>query len=122
SSSTTTYAYELDDPNYLWPEGSIIARGASHASDLPFLFDLSVPISQPFDAMQSALADTMVRAWGAFVRSGTPATPERAWPAYDAVEQSMLHLVPGAVDITRDFRARHHCDFWRETLGLAPSL
>jgi para-nitrobenzyl esterase len=117
STSTSTYAYELDDPNYLWPPGSVITRGASHASDLPFLFDIiGFSISQPFDARQNALADTMVRAWGAFVRSGNPATPERDWPAYDAVEQSMLHLVPGAVDITRDFSARHHCDFWRETL------
>jgi carboxylesterase type B len=58
----------------------------------------------------------MVRAWGAFVRSGAPAALERDWPTSDEVAQSMLHLVPGAVAITRDFRARHYCDFWRETL------
>ena len=114
SASTTTYAYELDDPGFLWMPGtSYVPRGATHAADLAYLFETTPALSQPFDAAQQALAAQMVRAWGAFIRSGDPSTPSLAWPQYDAANQRMLRLEPGAVAVSGDFRARHNCDFWR---------
>jgi para-nitrobenzyl esterase len=121
SSSTTTYAYELDDPNFAWATettGSPLLKGASHTSDLPFLFELEAPLSRPFTDVQAALADQMVRAWGAFVATGDPSTTTTPWPAYSAAAPSMLHLEPSRVSTTLDFRERHHCDFWETSLAL----
>ncbi len=120
SRSTTTFAYELDDPGFAWvtqATGSPLLKGASHTSDLPFLFELKAPLSQPFDDAQNALADEMVRAWGAFVETGDPTTTTTPWPAYTAAAPSMLHLEPSAVSITNDFRERHHCDFWETSFA-----
>jgi para-nitrobenzyl esterase len=114
SASTTTYAYELDDPEFKWPLGtSYIAQGATHASDLSFLFETNPSLTEPFDATQQALADQMVRAWGAFIRGGNPTTAEHAWPEYDTNQRRMLYLEPDAVAVTTDFRERHNCEFWR---------
>jgi para-nitrobenzyl esterase len=114
SASTITYAYELDDPGYQWMPGtSYVARGATHASDLSFLFETTPALSVAFDAAQQALAEQMVRAWGAFVRGGDPSTASLPWPQYDTASRQMLHLEPGAVAVSTDYRARHNCDFWR---------
>ena len=114
SASTATYAYELDDPGFEWALGtSYVARGATHASDLSFLFETTPALSVPFDADQRALAEQMVQAWGAFIRAGDPSTPSLFWPEYEAESRQMLHLEPDAVAVTSDYRARHNCDFWR---------
>jgi para-nitrobenzyl esterase len=114
AASTTTYAYELDDPAFLWTPGtSYVARGATHASDLAFLFETTPALSAPFDAEQQALAAEMVSAFGAFIRGGDPSTPSRPWPRYDTLDRRMLHLEPNAVALTSDFRVRHNCDVWR---------
>jgi para-nitrobenzyl esterase len=118
SASTTTYAYELDDPNFVWAPGASpvpLPRGASHSSDLAYLFDpVDFVLSVPFDAAQTALAEQMVQAWGAFIRGADPKTatvPD--WQPYDTGLRRMLHLEPSAVNRVTDFRERHHCDFWR---------
>jgi len=121
SKSTTTFAYELDDPNFSWATQttqSRLLKGASHTSDLPFLFDLKAPLNQAFDDEQNSLADQMVRAWGAFVEGGNPSTSTNLWPAYTAAAPSMLHLEPGAVSVSKDFRERHNCEFWKASLAL----
>jgi para-nitrobenzyl esterase len=121
SSSTTTFAYELDDPSFAWATqttGSPLLKGASHTSDLPFLFELGAPLSQPFNEAQAALAEQMVRAWGTFVATGDPSTTTTPWPAYNAAAPSMLHLEPSRVSTTLDFRERHHCAFWKASLAL----
>jgi para-nitrobenzyl esterase len=122
SASTRTYAYELDDPNFVWAPGASpvpLPRGASHSSDLAYLFDpIGFVLSVPFDAKQTALADQMVHAWGAFIRGSDPNTataPE--WPPYDSALRRMIHLEPNAVKTVTDFRERHHCDFWQAPPG-----
>ena len=95
-------------PIYLSP-----VPGATHSADLAFLFEtvmFGAPISsKPFDDAQNALADQMVRAWGAFIRSGNPSTDDLNWPPYTSAARTMLRLVPNAVAPTNDFRARHRC-------------
>lgn len=114
SASTTTYAYELDDPGFAWMPGtSYVPVGATHASDLAFLFDTTPVLSAPFDAAQQALADQMVGAWGAFIRAGDPSTESLAWPAYEPMQRQMLTLAPGTASVRGDFRERHNCAFWR---------
>lgn len=118
SASTTTYAYELDDPGFIWAANLSLAPlppGASHSSDLVYLFDgLELLLQAPLGPEQAELAEQMVGAWAAFIRSGAPgSTGSTPWPRYDAAERQMLLLQPGASRITTDFRERHHCDFWQ---------
>jgi para-nitrobenzyl esterase len=113
AASTTTYAYELDDPGFVWaPLTSFIPKGATHTSDLAYLFETTPALSQPFNAAQSALAEQMVSAWGAFIRGGDPRTESLPWPRYDAASQRMMYLEPGRVKVTTDFDERHNCDLW----------
>jgi para-nitrobenzyl esterase len=116
SSAATTYAYEFDDPKFGFPSYLSPVPGASHSADLPFLFEavmFDAPISnKAFDSAQDALADQMVSAWGAFIKTGNPSTSDIAWPPYTTAARTMLSLVPGAVATTADYRARHQCEGW----------
>jgi len=119
AASTPTFAYELDDPEFTWAPGAIpipVPVGASHSSDLAFLFDTpSFVLSVPFEDEQTALAEHMLSAWGAFIQSGDPSTPGTSdWPRYDIAARRMRYLEPGAVGITTDFRERHRCQFWQD--------
>jgi para-nitrobenzyl esterase len=117
SSATTTYAYEFDDPAFVFPTYLSPVPGATHSADLAFLFEtvmFGAPISnKAFNDAQNALADQMVRAWGAFIQSGNPSTDDVTWPPYTSAERTMLRLVPSAVATTNDFRTRHHCEAWK---------
>ncbi len=126
SASTATYAYELEDLEYVWSTSlspTPLPRGASHSSDLSFLFDtVGVQLNEPFGAAQQALADQMVAAWGAFVRSADPSVPgAEAWPQYDVESRRVLRLEPNAVRVVTDFQERHHCDFWQTPPPAQPS-
>jgi para-nitrobenzyl esterase len=117
STSTTTYAYEMDDPAFVWSPSVSLVRaptGATHSSDLAFLFDtVGFTLNEPLGAAQQTLADQMVLAWGAFIRGDEPnASGLDVWPAYDLTARRMLHLEPGASGVVTDFRQRHHCDYW----------
>lgn len=128
SASTTTYAYDLDDPDFTWAPGLIpvpVPRGASHSSDIAFLFETrGVVLSEPFAPEQTALAGEMVSAWSAFIRAGDPndadpSAPSTKWPRYDAGARQMLHLEPGATAISPNFRESHRCAFWQSLRAMA---
>jgi len=131
SMSTPTWAYEFDDPGFVWSPSALpvpVPIGASHSSELPFLFDtLGVTLNEPFNPAQDALAEQMLQAWGAFIRDGEPSLGDMnlgvpAWPAYGAPERRMLHLEPAQVGVVTDFRQRHHCDFWQTSATAAAAL
>jgi para-nitrobenzyl esterase len=118
SASTTTYAYELDDPEFDSALTFNPVKGATHSSDLPYLFDvtfLGFPItSAPFSAAQSALAEQMVSAWGAFIQAGAPsAVAGIEWQPYTAAQPQTLYLEPSAVRSVTDIRTQHECAFWK---------
>jgi para-nitrobenzyl esterase len=126
SASTPTWTYEFDDPGFIWSASALpvpVPNGASHSSELPFLFDtVGVTLNEPFDPDQEALAEQMLGAWGAFIRGGDPnpgGTGVQAWPSYDVQERRMLHLEPGKVGVVTDFRERHHCEFWQTSATAA---
>jgi len=116
SQATSTYSYELDDPSFTWKGGN---KGASHTTDLPYLFDLTNPLNEAFDEDQSRLAHTMVLNWGAFI-SGEP--PSSSWPPYgtaklDSELADTQYFKPGAGEATINLRVRHHCAFWEKLCG-----
>ncbi len=113
ANSTATYAYELDDPNFTWVTGG---RGATHMTDLVYLFELREAISQPFNDTQRALSKQMVEAWGQFIRNGVPSADGAAWPRTPAGKAQASYLEPGVARTTVDLAAKHNCAFWYKVL------
>jgi para-nitrobenzyl esterase len=119
TATTTAHAYELDDPGFVWgqPVGPVpTPNGASHNTDLAYLFDFfgGASLSAPFTPAQQALADDMIRAWGAFIINHDPnAGGASPWPEWEAATHRMLKLEPAATGVFTDFAEQHHCDFWR---------
>jgi para-nitrobenzyl esterase len=106
-----TYAYEFDDAN----AGPL---GATHAAELPYLFDLTFggtpgggPGSLP--APSQALARTIRAYWTTFAQSGDPnASGLPEWkPLADSRVQVLRPPAPRGESAT-DYGSRHHCTFW----------
>jgi para-nitrobenzyl esterase len=113
---TSSYGYEFADrtaPTYsLWLND--LEPGASHASELAYLFDLrsGAPyrglISVDLTADQRKLADRMIDHWTSFARSGKP-----GWPRFQGT-QGAVQLFGTGPDGNRTANGyrRHHCDLW----------
>ncbi|MEV7626386.1 carboxylesterase family protein [Actinoplanes sp. NPDC089786] len=106
---TYDFADEHAQPFVDLPPG--FDAGASHASELPNLFEVAgrKPITDPYytDA-QRRLAARMIGYWSAFARTGDPNhAGAPAWPGATG-----LQLAPDAIKPV-DIDARHRCAFWR---------
>lgn len=107
-----TYDYGFDDrraPDFTGlPPVPGFPYGASHGSELPYLFDTGLPMS----AAQRALAERMTGYWTRFAATGDPNAPGAGpwWPRSPAV----LSLAPEDAGGIRpvDAAARHHCGLW----------
>jgi para-nitrobenzyl esterase len=68
------------------------AKGATHASDIPFAFDtVAAKYGKELTANDAAAARAMNAYWVAFTRTGTPAAPgQPAWPAYEQKTDSLM--------------------------------
>jgi para-nitrobenzyl esterase len=115
SQRAPTYAYEFNDDNapQLFTPPRLVARVATHESELPYLFDLpNAPFPPQLSVGQQALAASMRAAWANFAARSNPATRAVPWPAFGAGSAQMLSLVPPQPQIETDFAGRHHCAFW----------
>lgn len=107
-----TYDYGFDDrsaPDFAsLPPVPGFPLGASHGSELPYLFDSGLPLS----SAQRMLAERMLGYWTLFAATGDPNAPGTGpwWPRSPAV----LSLAPGPSGAIRpvDAAARHHCGLW----------
>ena len=109
-SAPATYAYEFADPaapGYVpFPAG--FPTGASHGSELNYLFDAAGGPAYKLTEAQEALAAQLRRYWTNFARTGNPNSDgTTAWPQWPSVQV----LAPGATRPTDD-RRNHHCDLW----------
>jgi para-nitrobenzyl esterase len=108
------YAYEFNDENAPAPYPNPgFPYGATHASELQYLF--TVPFSKPglLSAGQEQLAAAMRQEWTAFARSGVPsAAGAPAWPRFTSAGPDLLSLVPPKPVPETTFAADHHCSFW----------
>jgi para-nitrobenzyl esterase len=107
-----TYGYEFADPappNIVLPDPPFPV-GASHATEVSYLFD-PAGWQVPLTPAQQGLADAMMRYWTNFARTGNPnGTGLPAWSRYRGRVQS---LAPGADGITpADAGRTHRCAFW----------
>ncbi|MCX4782188.1 carboxylesterase/lipase family protein [Streptomyces sp. NBC_01264] len=113
-----TYDYGFDDrnaPDFTGlPPVPGFPYGASHGSELPYLFDTGLPMN----AAQRVLAERMTGYWTRFAATGDPNAPGALpwWPRSPAV----LSLAPEPSGGIRpvDAAARHHCGLW-DSVGQA---
>jgi para-nitrobenzyl esterase len=119
-----TYQYQFDDPSPPAPP-SYFPLGAYHASELPYLWQMStlfgiLPLHMT--PAQRKLSAQMVRYWSEFVISGDPDPPGLpAAPRYDATAPWYLSLRPGGNLQLRNFAAQHQCGFWNSVRPVSSS-
>lgn len=110
--SGPVYAYEFADPaapvdsQY---QDAPLPLGASHGSELGYLFDMSRPLSQE----SAALSTQMIRYWAQFVKTGNPNIEgQPQWPRY-VPGGAFLRLAPPMSKPMEGFANSHQCGFWR---------
>ena len=108
AAGSPVYAYEFADPNAPSLFGELtgdLRRGATHASELPYLFGMA---AEPADA---DLAREMRGYWARFAATGDPNGGDA--PRWDTVGP-VLRLAPGDIRPvpTDDLAATHRCDVW----------
>ncbi|MFI5863954.1 carboxylesterase/lipase family protein [Streptomyces sp. NPDC051546] len=118
-----TYDYGFDDRNAPDFTGLLpvpgFPYGASHGSELPYLFDTGLPMS----AGQQVLSERMAGYWTRFAATGDPNAPGAApwWPRSPAVlslaPEALTFEDPGGIRPV-DAAARHHCGLW-DSVGQA---
>ncbi|MFE4638707.1 carboxylesterase/lipase family protein [Streptomyces sp. NPDC056773] len=113
-----TYDYGFDDrgaPDFSGlPPVPGFPYGASHGSELPYLFDTGLPMS----AAQRVLAERMTGYWTRFAATGDPNAPGTGpwWPRSPAVLSLAPETLGGIGPV--DAAARHHCGLW-DSVGQA---
>jgi para-nitrobenzyl esterase len=119
SAVVPTFAYEFNDPNapQRFLAGLSFPTGAYHASEIQYLFDTASPIPSPgFTPDQQALADSMVKYWTTFAKSGDPNDGTNpAWAAYTTATDTIQSLAPAAIQPTTAFKTDHKCNIWAPT-------
>lgn len=113
-----TFEYEFADEN-AQPFTDLPANfpaGASHASELPNLFEVAgrKPIdSDRYTDAQRLLATRMIAYWSAFAHTGDPNHRDaEPWPRAEPGRITTLQLAPNAIHPV-DVAHVHHCNFWR---------
>src|SRR6201996_117839 len=94
------YGYQFNDqdaPQRYLPSAGF-PYGASHTSELSYLFNLSAPLPGPLTSAQQRLAVQMRQYWTSFVSGARPLSADG--------------LTPPASTIQAYFAAQHHCGFW----------
>ena len=112
------YAYEFSPrtgpgwfptPGYDW--------GAGHAAELTYLYPRHDDgrTYNSFNAAQHRLSDEMVRYWGAFIATGSPARAgQTVWPPVEPGGTFLTRAGGGRTGplSTAAFRREHHCALW----------
>jgi para-nitrobenzyl esterase len=127
SSFVPTFAYEFNDPNA--PQNFLppvtFPYGASHASEIQFIFPTASPSGfglnlpqTPLTANQQKLSDQMVGYWTEFAKSGNPnGHGQPNWPRFDRTQQAMQSFLPPTSSTETNFATVHQCAFWDAASG-----
>jgi len=117
-----TYAYEFADDNAPWasaPPRPSFPTGASHASELQYLFD-DAQYNGPLTVDQQHLSDQMIGYWTRFARTGDPNGPGApTWTPFTSTTGTIvLALAPGITGTAPiDLAAEHNYAFWHSLTG-----
>ncbi|SIS21623.1 carboxylesterase/lipase family protein [Williamsia sterculiae] len=108
------YGYEFADetaPNVGGIDTPLVPQGATHASDLPYLFDIAGKNLVPTPP-RSDLSQRMIEYWTSFAHTGTPrATNGPDWPRTDTDTRNALTFTASSIAMG-DQSTDHQCDFW----------
>jgi para-nitrobenzyl esterase len=122
-----TFAYEFNDPNppqnFLPPVS--FTYGASHASEIQYLFPTANPSGlglnlpqTPLTPSQQQLSDRMVGYWTTFAADGDPNfIGQPLWPHFTRANQTMQSFVPPSASPETNFATVHQCAFWDALSG-----
>ncbi len=116
------YGYEFDDLHAPASEPlrqAPFPLGASHSSELRYLFDMGG--AEPLNPAQAALSREMIRYWSQFVISGAPQVADLpSWPPLggDPATGQWMSLQPDGNRVISSFDAAHQCPFWAGLKGL----
>ena len=122
-----TFAYEFNDPNppqnFLPPV--TFPYGASHASEIQYIFPTASPSGfglnlpqTPLTPNQQKLSDQMVGYWTQFASAGDPnGHGQPNWPRFNRNQQAMVSLVPPNSTTETNFATVHQCAFWDAVSG-----
>ena len=122
-----TFAYEFNDPNppqnFLPPVS--FTYGASHASEIQFLFPQANPSGfglnlpqTPLTANEQQLSDRMVGYWTTFAANGDPnGVGQPLWQRFTRNGQVMQSFVPPSASPETNFATVHQCEFWDTVSG-----
>jgi para-nitrobenzyl esterase len=123
SAHDPVFGYEFADATAppVIPMPNDFPPGASHASELFYLFDQpGLPVlingkTYSLTPAQYRLADRMITAWTTFARTGNPAGTRGSalWPGWHR-RSALVHQFTARADRPRlaDPAAEHHCGFW----------
>lgn len=117
------FEYEFKDdnaPELFLPPVSY-AYAAAHASELQFLFDGlgHLPVKPPLTPAEQELAQTMVRYWTNFAKTGNPngyRVPE--WERIGSHRATILSLESDGARPLLNFSEEHKCDFWNPIISV----
>jgi para-nitrobenzyl esterase len=122
SAFVPTYAYEFNDENA--PQNFLppvtFPYGASHASEIQYLFPTANPTTfglklpqVALNAGQQQLSASMVLYWTKFAKDGNPNSAGNPnWPVFNGTNPVMVSLVPATPTTESNFSVAHHCAFW----------
>ena len=122
SAFVPTYAYEFNDENA--PQNFLppvtFPYGASHASEIQYLFPTANPTTfglklpqVALNASQQQLSASMVLYWTKFAKDGNPNSAGNPnWPVFNGANPVMVSLVPATPTTESNFSVAHHCAFW----------
>ena len=121
-----TYAYEFADENAArlsLPTDPLLPFGATHGSELPFLWanliGTGIPAGASLTTAEQQLAVEMLAAWTNFAKSGDPNGPGvTSWPRFEAGVGAIHELVPPTPYSNSGFIADHKCGVWEPLLVL----
>ncbi len=87
--------------------------GATHASELQYLFSLPAAAHGILTSAQRRLAAAMRQEWTSFAKSRVPsASGTPTWPPFTASGQAMQSLIPPEPAPETNFALEHRCAFW----------
>jgi para-nitrobenzyl esterase len=108
---------------HTYSDGPLVAYGASHTFELPFIFDTLSGFGVSPTADEAALVKTFQNTWSHFARTGT-APPW--WEKYDAKRDNYVifdtPMSEGDLPQTKDHLRAKQCDFWDKKYAKAPEF
>jgi para-nitrobenzyl esterase len=106
-----TWMYTFDIPiNIPGITGPNFFLGASHGSELPFVFGTSPQLAT--DATQASMSKLMQRYWTRFAAMGNPnGGMDLDWPSFSATSDQRIQFTLEPPTIVQDFR-KPECSFW----------